>query len=1001
MHSIQFWKSWAKVYQRIGLLSAGAFALALLYLWFAWFQSPGPVFSWLEVQEQELIQIPVHSFQQGLLELNVLGDTYLIFERLLGSSLKPNPFAGYFFLAMLSLAMVFLLTIVTTLRKFWYLLGMGFFILAIAGFRMEIIQMFGLSNKIFTIVVLTLYVIPSFYFQFFRPGVSFLVRLMVFSLITVAVVITIVNFASVPRPLLHLSVTGITVGITLSVVFIFMVAHEILASFVYVASQSAKQSKSLNHFLIISVIYFVNLALAYAHKIGMIDWDFLYINFYLLLTLSGVLGIWGFRHREPQYESILAADPFGVYFFLSLGTIAFATIGYFIGTANDAALVTINDAIIYGHLGYGIIFLTYVLSNFIVMLAKNLPVYKVLYKPNNMPYFTFRFGGLIATLAFVFYNAWQVPVQNAFGAYFNAGGDLYQAIGNPQYAEAFYQQAGAYGFLNHHANYAIANIEGRRLNTLKERNFFKRAGELRPTEFSILNYAHTFQRDGEWLQSLLALKDAQKKFPDSGPIQNTIGLSYSKLNLPDSALFFIQEAMEHPATRDAAQTNFIGVAARNNFAVHADSLLILLKSENAGTKSNALAFANLQGTKIELSIDPHADTVLNLFTASLINNYLLNHLGETDTTEISKVIALAKKPVNEDFREAVLYSSALACYADGQIGKAFSLLEEVTIASRDQSKYNTMLTLWALEQQAYHDADGFAKYILSDSYGPASPVVAIALSEAGRIGEALVQWDTLRRSQDTTYQHFAQQMINALASNRSMVNQFSEEEKFLFAWYRIPLNDSVSFINVVNSIENDDLKARAILLRSRQLFELDETQQSIALFQRVKGLQLSDRRLYDQIIHFELDLFAKRREITALANQINNLEVTFSKEWENQQNYFKALLSELNGDSTEASRLYRWLSTINPYDEEAVIAAAQYFKNITDDPLTTYNILADALHANQFSVKLLKAYSLEAARLNFDTYAQSSLERLRPLMSPQSLRDFLAQNQETFQRLIQ
>lgn len=1001
MHSLQYWKSWAKVYQRIGLVIVSAFVVSLLFLWVSWFMAPFPVLEWLEIQEQELVQIPVHTFQQGLLELTISGDSYLIFERLLGSTLKPNPLAGYFFLTILTICLVMLLTIVTTLKRFWYLVGMGLFILAIAGFRLEIIQMFGLSNKIFTIAALALYVIPSFYFQFFKPGTSFLIRLFTFSLITLLVAIFVFSYSTVDLPFLHLSVTGITVGIILSVVFIFMVSHEILASFVYVASQSAKQSKSLNHFLIISTIYMINLALAYAHKIGMINWDFMYINFYLLLTISGILGVWGFRHREPQYEGVMTADPFGVYLFLSLGAICFATTGYFIGTANDSALVTINDAIIYGHLGYGIIFLTYVFSNFFAMLAKNLPVYKVLYKPNNMPYFTFRFGGLIATLAFVFYNIWQVPVQNAFSAYYNAGGDLYQAMGNARFAEAFYQQAGVYGFLNHHSNYAIANIEGRNFNSVKERNFYRRASDRRPTEHSLLNYSQTYQREGEWLQSLLALKEARRKFPESGPIENTLGLVYAKVNLIDSSLYFLQQAMAHKGTRNAAQTNFIGIAAQNNFNVNADSLLQLLKSEDAGTRSNALAFANLQQTKIDMSIDLESDTTLNLFSASLINNYLLNHLGETDSTTINKIVKLAKRPVNDDFREAVLYSAALACYANGQIGNAFRLMEEVTIFSNDQSKYNTILTLWALEQSAYLDANSFAKYILNQSYSPATPIVAIALSESGRLGEAIVQWDSLRNNQDTTYHHFAQQMINALAGNQNMLTRFSNEEKFLYAWYRIPLNDSTSFVNTINTITDDELEARAILLRSQQLFELDETQAAIALFQRVAGLQFTDRKLYEQIIHFELDLLAKRNEIRSLANQINTHEIDFSGRWKNQQQYFKAKLSELNGDSLEAKRLYTWLASNNPYDEEAIIAAARYFKQNEADRLVSYNILADALHANQYSAKLLKAYSKEAAELQFNTYARSALERLRPLISSQSMTEFLLENRETFQQVMQ
>ena len=111
--------------------------------------------------------------------------------------------------------------------------------------------------------------------------------------------------------------------------------------------------------------------------------------------------------------------------------------------------------------------------------------------------------------------------------------------------------------------------------------------------------------------------------------------------------------------------------------------------------------------------------------------------------------------------------------------------------------------------------------------------------------------------------------------------------------------------------------------------------------------------------------------------------------------------SEAQKDNSTASRHYKWLATANPYFEDAVISSAYYFKNNGNDNLLPYTILTDALHANPFSVKLLKAYSIEAARLGFSDYANSALERLRPLLSNQALRKFLTDNQTTFAQVIQ
>ena len=999
MHAFQYWKLWPKIYQRIGFVISSIFLLSIFFLWLAYSKAPAPAIPWQYVQQQEFEAIPVHSFQSGLLELTVHGDNYLIFEQMLGDTLQPNTMAGYVFVFVLMTAMVVLLSIITVLKRFWYLVGMGLFIIFIASFRLEIVQVFGLSNKIFTIIVLLALVSAGFYFHFFNSAAGFLLRLITISCITILLGAGMYVSSTVSFPILHLAVTGVAAGTVISMIFILMVAHEIPASFVYVASQARRQTKSLNHFLIISTIYMLNLGLAYAHKIGMVHWDFIYINLLLLLSISGILGVWGFRHRQPQYENIVPADPFGVYAFLCLGAICFATIGYFIATANDPALAAINDIIIYSHLGYGLIFITYVVSNFFSMLANNLPVYRVLYKPTNMPYFTFRFGGLIATLAFLFYNTWQVPVNNAIAGYYNAGGDLYMTMGNRHFAEAFYQQAGVYGFMNHHANYALANIEGKKQNTFKERNFYKRAGERRPTENALLNFSQTYQREGLWLDALLALKEAKRKFPKSGPINNSLGLVYARLTLLDSAFYFLQEAMDDPRTQNTAKTNFTGVAAKSNLPVNVDSLFKLIASDNEGVKSNALAFANRQGTRLKMDIDIEKDSALNLFSASLINNYILNNLGYLDSLFINKVNRLAHRPINSDYSEGLLAATAMALYADGQVGKAFSLLEEVAIFSQSQGKYNNTLALWALEQENPLSAITFLNYALRQDYDEANITLAIALSLAGRTGEAITTWDSLKRSPDSTLRPVAQQMINALAAPSSLVGQLSDNEKYLYCLYRIRPPDTLQFNQVINQMNNEDIKARAILDMGKKYFEMDENTSAAKIFQKINGMKIRDKDLHQQIAGFEMELLAATGDFNALEKKLKANRALFTSAWKNQQLFYQTLLYEQSGNHQQAANGYRWLSTSNPFHEEAIIAAAQYIK-AHQSSLDGYSLLTEALHLNPYSPKLLKAYALAAAQMGFNDYALSALTRLQPLIPASAVRKFLGAHQTVFAGML-
>ncbi len=989
MYSIQFWKSWPVVYQRIFGASISLLVFSLLFLWVSYFQSPAPTLTWQSLQEQELLEVPIHNFQTGLFDFTIKGDNYLIFERLIGNDLSPLPIFAYIFLGTLVLSSILLLTVITTLKRFWYSIGMSLFILFIVGFRLELLQFFGLTNKIPTVVVLLIYLPISYYFQAFNTSASFVKRIITFSLITGIIGTALITFAQAPLPAYHLAASGYIAAIILSVVFIIMVSHEILALFINLVSRGTRQVKSLKHFLIISAIYMVNIFLAYANKINLIEWDFLAINFFLLLTISGVLGIWGFRQRQTQYEGIIEADPFGVYVFVSLACICFSAIAWFLSTANDPAIDALSDVIIYCHLGFGIIFLLYVLSNFMGMLNENLQVYRVLYQPNNMPYFTFRFAGIIATLALVFVNTWQVPVRNAQAGYYNAMADIYKS-NSSKLAEAYYNTAGLYGFQNHHANYAIANLEAKRGNDDKERTFYKRASGTRPTEMSYLNWTNTYQRSQAWLEALLILKESSTEFPKSGVIKNTQGLLYGKMGILDSALFLFEESRTNALSKNSAETNMIGLIASKNLPIDADSLFNLIGSTHAGVEANALALANLQGEKIKMNFSLPKDSLLDLFSSTLVTNYLINHLGDIDSTSINHIIKLARLKSNFSYKESLFVASAFALYSDGQVGRAFSLLEEVIFSSSSQGKYNNILALWALEQNAPEAALKFLTYAIDQNFPEAALTNAVALSEAGKLGEAIVAWDSLKSQGDTTQLAMAESSLRVLGLPERFVKNFTDADKYQYCRYRIPLSDSSTFIKVITTIKNNDLRAKGIIDRTKKLLRHDDVTLAARVFQQINGIEMSDKKLFEDFKHTELNLLAEKGDFISLEQQFKS--ASFAIDQKNEKLFFTALINEHSGNSGEAEKIYDWLAVANPFFDEAIVESARFYKTNSKENLKAYTILVNALQVNPHSVKILKAYGLEAFRMGFDEYAQGAFDRLAGLIGTQAFNKFYMEN---------
>lgn len=756
-----------------------------------------------------------------------------------------------------------------------------------------------------------------------------------------------------------------------------MVSHEILASFVFIAGQGS--SKSLQHLSIISVIYLANVIIAAFHELGVIQWNFIYINLYLLLTASAVLGLWGFRQRELMYSDILPFAPYGAYFFIGMGIICFATTGQLLNNANDPAVKIIRDVIIFSHAGFGIIFLTYLFSNFILMLARNLPVYKVLYNPTRMPYFTFRFAGLIAMLGFIFYSGWRGYVFNGFAGFYNFAGDLHSLIGNDGFAESFYDQGRIQGFQNHRSNYALATLKAARYDFDDAHYNYELANAKRPTPFSLTNAGNLYLWENKNKEAIERYTYALKELPDSGPIQNNLGFAYAKIHDVDSSVIYLNAAREHSISKTSAETNFFALATMEFVPLKIDSILALFDT-HPGTVSNALALSTLQKQKFSTNVKPLDEKQLNLYTATLLNNYIIKYATTLDTTFIKQAYDIASDSLNEDYSEALKSSLAFAYYHRGNVTKALAILGELAYISQSyQGKFNYIMGLWALEQGNPLLASSYFTYSDTYTYKDAKFYNAIALSEARRKEEALVTWDTVANGRDDAQKEIAMRMKRILTLQSADVISLSDAEKYQYCRYSIGLSDSLLFNRILNTFESADYKAQAILDYSKRYYEADLLTPAIRYYNRIAGLELTNKKLYEDVRHAELLMLAYRGELNLLASQINK-DIAFDDSRLLEKALYTGLIAASSGDSVLAQRNFKILASYNPYFEEGVIAAANYYRDNDNDRLRPYNILAEAIQVNANSIRLLKAYVAEAELQGFDDYASSASERLTQMM---------------------
>jgi hypothetical protein len=118
----------------------------------------------------------------------------------------------------------------------------------------------------------------------------------------------------------------------------------------------------------------------------------------------------------------------------------------------------------------------------------------------------------------------------------------------------------------------------------------------------------------------------------------------------------------------------------------------------------------------------------------------------------------------------------------------------------------------------------------------------------------------------------------------------------------------------------------------------------------------------------------------------NELQGGFSyfQEELHEERLLQATRLETRQDTVEATRLYRLLGQNNPYFEEGIIAAADYFRKHGTDRMLSYDLLANAIQMNTTSPKLFRAYIEEARRVGFEWYAASAQDQLNELMKRKS-----------------
>jgi len=998
MNQLFFWNSWQTPYKQLywGLLIL--FFSTIAFFFTSWIIGEDVTFPWETYAQSETVRITIDTINSGPFQLPFEVDNYLLTESFQGGNLTLYKWPSYLFVVILGIIFILAITCVTALSRFWYLVGMGLVIAFMMSLQLENLQLFGRFDKIALIGLFILYLPVSYYFQSINKNVSFSNRLIAFSLITSIVGLVIFFASEVQYPFLHLATYGYIAPVIISLLFILMIGHQILAGFIYIitSNNNSFSKNSLTHFLIITTVYLVNLVIIVLNEIQYLHWEFINVHPFALLLISSLIGFMLYSYQEEAYKHIYKFYPIGGFIYLMLGSLCFFTIGYHLFSANDAIIEVFEDIILYSHLGYGFIFLVYILANFLSPLGKNMQVHKVLYKPQNMPYFTYRFAGTIVVVAFLLVSNYNIPIFHTMSSYYNALGDLHMHKGEGKVAKVYYGKGKSLDYGNHRANYALGVMARNDDDNAKAAYHFSEAMRKRPTPQSFVNMGNIYLDEGKFFDGLFTIRDGVNKFPNSDRAKINLGLLYDKANETDSAYLTFTAARNQSLTEKSANVNVLSLISKGDYVYEVDSIVNqYLVDNHTAMIANGLAIYNTNQQYWDKSIV--TDTILNLVTGNVLYNKAINNIYALDSGYLSSLLSIAMVSRNVGYREQLLLATALGYYYHLEVEKAFRLMDQLANNYPVKSGYYFyLLGLWSLDQEAPLLAVDFFKKSLNRDYPKANLAIAIAMMESGLVDEAKEQWETLSLDVDPLNRQMAEGALQII--NQSELGQMTDAQKFWYWRYHVSKDNEVATQGVINEIADDNYKLQMHIDLMQYFLDQGDTAKVIyysqfqtdsknsALLQEWGWLNLAKQSLVN--------------EVESAYNQ-SAIKSTIPKSQKLAITYYRAQYVASQNDTTLANELFVKVAA-NPFFEQGVIGKSEYLSG-KGEQMDAYNVLLTALEVNPYAINLRKQYIMQCAAMDFDRYGDHALEELQPLLSSQEFYEFrsryqmkLKQAQEAF-----
>ncbi len=976
-----FWNNWKEPFKTLYLILLFVFLGSIVFYTYTYLSGNGFVISWEVITSINPVKTLFQDYHLGLYDFPIFVDNYVIQQGFEASELQIHQWPAYVLLIWLGLFLSFILTLITDLPRFWFVVSVVIFTLLLIGLKLDYLVLFNQYNKMGLAVAFVLYYPTLYIFHFIKKDVDFLKRLGINLGATFIFAIIIYKFSSVSTPFLHLSNYGIYVPLVLTIIFTFIVGHEIISGLLRVIAGGALKGEknAIYHFLIISVVYLLNVGLLLLKNTRTYNTNIYLVGAFLILTLASIIGIWGYRSREATYQGMFAFFPQGAFLYLLMAITAHLTLAYFFMTGNDFLVEVIEDAIVFSQLAYGVMFLVYFLANFYDLFRQNTSVVKVLYKPMRMPYFTSRLAGLIAILG-LFFKFNMTPYNQAVAGFYAGIGDLYLYDEDYLSAREYYNLSTIYSGTSHRANYAMATMEKRNGNTREEIRYLKKAIEKNATEYAFANLSARQRANEQYFEALFTLQDALEEFPESGPLMNNLALVYQDLHNVDSTFYFLNNAAQYPKSKKEAEANIYALLRMEELSIKKDTLQYLLENttsisaiNNLVVLSNELGIVTQDRGSVEFGIPEEAQI------DQIVYNYnkILNEPALTDSLMLEEMRVFYDSSNVSWFRDHLYQASALALYRQNDLTNAFERLNLLAYYNPEDA-YNNMLARLSIFWGASGLSVDYFKKSFQKGHPEVAPELALAYMKNNELDKAIFLWRQILASRDSANMNVANQMIDVIeAKSIEDILYADDDTKLSFILYRGREFDMDQIEALILSLVNEDARALAFVQMLDIYIELGRREKAIETMDKIGELNFTRRYVLDEINLGQCRYAYRFAEKDVMDQLMENVQSS-----DPRINSFLRLFEIMSmTDSAQAIQSFLDLSLKNPFFEAGVLEAVQHL-NYRDKYLDkSYQILLNAVNLNPFSIELNKAYALQSIRVGLNNYALDTRDELRQMMN--------------------